>query len=267
MRAQKSRWEKTETGLYVPSIEMGGDVSEDAVQLLSESSFFADFVFRSPQRENGKHLREITDVLIWFDNQLISVQVKGMDDEAPNEKDVEDWVRTNLAKAYSQAKGVKRHFKMGKNRSFLFNELQGNTQIDPETIDKIHSLIVLDHPQHKYLPSDLIPELQNPDLATHIFSLEDFRNVCAEFSTIPDFVCYLNDRETLMKKEPIEVGRETDFLAWYILSRPYQKDERFQGDIAEGLGDHFLATYRERLNKRSIAKEPLNNRPKQTGCG
>jgi hypothetical protein len=257
MRARKVTLEKTETGLLVPSTMMGGDVSEDAVQLLAEHSFFPDFVFRKSKRKKGKHLKPITDVLIWFDKKMISVQIKGMEAEAPNTEKIEKWVRTNLSNAYGQAEGTKRHFSTRGNKSFLFNDIQGTIEIDHERISEIHSLIVLDHPQHNYHPARLVPELGNTTLPTHVMSLEDFRNVCAEFSTIPDFVNYLTDRQALMQAQPIEVGRETDLLAWYIFTRrEEQNKQRFDAEIRRGLGDEFLSHYHDRLRKRKEADRP-----------
>jgi len=188
-----------------------GQKVEDVVEYLCMRSFFADFIFRSPEyTKQGGQQKEAADFLIIFKRTLLAIQVKSK--EIPhNEKGLSDteeqriWNRIEKAtdQFHALAEALNNpHFK-------AFRNSRGSTiTFDKSQITEI-SLIVIFAPIHKEDPEKDVrikfkgAQPTNEHIPLHLFTLQEFWILSKLMDTLPDFLVYLDARWLLHREKLI----------------------------------------------------------------
>ena len=191
-----------------------GPSAEDAVQRAVEHAFGEDFVFRSPRLENGK---EVTDVLVPWDDVAIVIEVKARESERGDSDDGASlaWATKNLGKAARQIKGAVRSLRSNRAVS-MTNPRRGTIVFPAGQFNWIYGAIVLDHRSRPYDPYDIQPALRDVPIPTHVFSFRDFFNLSHFLDTPADLITYLEERSSiLLPSVAVHVHNEQQlFVHW-----------------------------------------------------
>lgn len=179
-----------------------GQEVEDIVEYLCEKSFFADFIFRSPQyTKQGGQQKEAADFLIIFKQTLLAIQVKTK--EIPhNERGLseveEQRIWSRIEKATSQFRALAEALNNPQFKTFR-NSRGSAINFDKNQITEI-SLIVIFAPIHKDNPEKSVrikfkgAHPSNEHMPVHLFTLEEFWILTKLMDTLPDFLVYLDAR-------------------------------------------------------------------------
>lgn len=192
-----------------------GTPTEDEVQEAVEHAFGADFVFRSPPRDDEK---EATDVLVLFDDVALILQVKA---EAvplggPVQRDPKDWAFKNLSKAARQVAGAARTIRDGR-LPYVENERRGRVAFDGTAYPHRYGLIVLRHDSTPYDPYALSDDLRKVETPTQVLSFTDFVNVTGVLDTPGDLINYVEHRgDILVPALAPKVHEEQRVFEYYL---------------------------------------------------
>jgi hypothetical protein len=186
-------------GLFVKKKEFKiniGNMTEDAVQAKVEEIFASDFVFRSPRKEGG---REVTDVLVLFDDVGIIIQVKAraVDTLNYNSYTKLDWVIKNLTKATRQVSGAVRAIR-GDRVQYIENSRRGRIEFRKEKYPWLYGLVILHHRSQPYDPIDLVPITSSIGVPLHVFSFQDLWNLSRYLDTPADMINYFEHRTDIL---------------------------------------------------------------------
>ena len=221
------------TPISKPTGDAGVD-KERIVQWLLETAFFRDFVYRNP--EGKKRGKELSDVLIIYDDTVIIVQVKTHDSSKP----IDEWIKKELTNALKQLKGSYRMIKDRIVTKFTNELLETKIEIDPERHRWIYGIVVLACESPICDPLQYIEKENIPEFAYHIFSLSDFDIVLQRMDTPGDFISYfelrfwarnelkpkLHDEENTMKRM---IPLFPDLLGDRLKQLPPEKKEKTLG--------------------------------------
>jgi len=173
-------------------------MAEDFVQAVAEKAFSPDFVFRSPRRVSSK---EVTDILILFDDTALVIQAKA---QAPSARGYGydfgpslDWASKHLAKAGRQVSGAVRSIRAGQVK-FVENNRRGRIPFNGADFPFIHGVILIDHKSVPYEASSLVPELGRVQVPIHTLSFVDFMNLAKILDTPNDLVNYFDARTEVL---------------------------------------------------------------------
>lgn len=185
-----------------------GIISEDRTEKILDRTFFKDFTFRSP-RKNDKYNKEISDILIGFDDVLFLVQVKSQ----KTERDTKLWLQSNLKKAIDQLSGSIKYLKQ-KEIINIIDERRGNFDFDINDYNLIYGLIIIDQPDtHKIDISTYTEEfLKKHQHPLQIISLKDFKHVCSIFDTAEEVLHYYDMKHMFLTANNILLHDEKFFL-------------------------------------------------------
>jgi len=168
-----------------------GDTGKDKeriVQWLLEIAFFRDFIYRNPEgKTKGK---ELSDVLIIYDDIVIIVQVKTHDSSKP----AEEWIKKELPHGLKQLKGSYRMIKDRIVTNFENEILKTKIEIEPTKHRFIYGIVILACDSQKVDPLKYIDKDDVPDFTYHIFSLHDFETILQRMDTPGDFLSYYDLR-------------------------------------------------------------------------
>ncbi len=188
--------------------QLKGKKAEDAINELASKSFLREWCYPNPKKHDGK---EICDLLIWFDDTVIIMQVKDIKFKEGKEG---SYTKKAFEEPITQLLGAERYlFKVGKD--IKLTNIYGHTaKFEPNTIDKIHRLVI--SVGDGEIPFD--PFRKEKEKYIHVFdrAIVTFMN---ELDTIPDFCDYLQKKEELLsssKTPQIVLSSETDLLAEFI---------------------------------------------------
>ncbi len=173
-------------------------MAEDFVQAVAEKAFSPDFVFRSPRRVSSK---EVTDILILFDDTALVIQAKA---QAPSATGYGydsgpsiDWASKHLAKAGRQVSGAVRSIRAGQVK-FVENRRRGRIPFNQADFPFIHGVILIDHKSEPYEASTLVPELARVQVPIHTLSFVDFMNLAKILDAPNDLVNYFDARTEVL---------------------------------------------------------------------
>lgn len=187
-----------------------GRIAEDSSQWSLEHSFFSDFVFRSPKNIKSK---EATDVLVWFDDVVLVVEVKHQEFDG----DCLTWAEKNLKKAWRQVNGAARAI-MENRVPYLENFRRGKISFTKSSFKNLYGLIILDH---KCEPFNVEMFITNNDkIPIQVFSLDDLQNVTWHIDTAFDFITYFEARWMYRHNFELKVHDEIDFFSHYVKNLP-----------------------------------------------
>ena len=175
-----------------------GRETEDDVQRFVEHAFAADFVFRSPKHRKGREQKETTDVIAFFDDVAIAIEVKAQaypSDGSPRESDPA-WTQKTLAKAVDQVRGAIRTLKTTPVQ--MANGRRGQLIYDATTARYTYGLVVLNHVSKPFEASEVVPEIADMPFPIHVFSFLDFYNLNRILDTPGDLVGYLEMRADVL---------------------------------------------------------------------
>lgn len=209
-----------------------GGLAEDAAQEAVERALGADFVFRSPRKESDG--KEVTDVLVLYDNLAIILQVKSMEKKPDGSWKDDDlgWARKHLSKALRQVNGAAKHLKANTSTR-IENPRRGSVKYDRAAFPHMIGLVVLNHPPTSFRPERTSDEHANLNIPTHVISLNDLLNLADFLDTPEDIIAYLACRiELKYPKFDSDVHEEEQAFRFYV-----QHYEQIHAKRAEAYGD------------------------------
>ena len=192
-------------------------LAEDFVQAVAEKAFSQDFVFRSPRRVSGK---EVTDILILFDDTALVIQAKAQAPSATGNgydpRPSLDWAKKHLAKAGRQVNGAVRAIRGGQ-VNFVENSRRGRIPFSGANFPFIYGVILLHHKSEPYEASTLVPELERVQVPIHILSFFDYMNLAKILDTPNDLINYFDARtEVLVPSFRPMVHEENKIFGHYL---------------------------------------------------
>ena len=246
-----------------------GRSAEDLVEQICHRAFFRDFVVRDPKfkKPSGKEL-EAADVLVLFGTEAVTIQVKARP-HGRKETETEDVYHQRLQKRIEA--GAKQVPTL--TRALRTDGLTEVTTarglvvpVDPEKIETVRGIVVLDLPAEQVLPEDDKTTLyagvsEWSGVLVHAFLSDEFDAMLVELDTIPDFLRYLRFRERMYGAGKLSVfTRNLDLLAFYKIHHDLRdaadKDDIGMIAIADGMWEHYLDAYAEPRRRRRELDEP-----------
>ncbi|MCK9267052.1 hypothetical protein M0P98_09355 [bacterium] len=225
-----------------------GIKSEDQTEEIFNQTFFADFTFRSPRKDN-KYEHEITDVLIGFDDVLLIVQVKSQ----KTDRDPRLWLPSNLRDAVNQLSGSINYLKR-KKVIIIKDTRRGNFDFNIEDYKYIYGLVLIDQPdKHQIDISGYTKEFyEKHNHSLQIMSLKDFNRVCSIFDTAEEVLHYYDMRHMFLTANNILLHNEDDFLdiAANHFSKLTEQYRQFIGESKKDNEDVYLFIQQEYYQKR-----------------
>jgi hypothetical protein len=173
-------------------MEDKGIIGEEFVNELAYNSFLKFWCYPSPKYENGNK-KEICDLLIIFNSITIIISVKNYEFKGSHFR----YFNNTIKKAVNQLHGAQR---------VLFSDAEvkikhpdKDLEIFPKNeIKKIFRLVINLGDGVKFYPFNQITK--NNDYVT-LFDKDSFQSIIKELDTIPDFIDYLEKRESLFKNK------------------------------------------------------------------
>jgi hypothetical protein len=181
-----------------------GAKAEKVIHDLSVKTFFTDWCYLNPPRQDGK---ELCDLLVVFDDIAIIWQIKDLKvDESGRYKQAE------VDKNIRQLAGARRALFEIKAPVTLSNPRRGKEVFDPAKIKTVHLISVLMGDGEGPLPfMDSIKNFQ-----IHVFTREFADIVLQELDTIADFSAYLAAKESIGDSQIMIHGGEENLLGKYL---------------------------------------------------
>ena len=242
-----------------------GLVAENFINDLCQIRFFKDFVVRNPKYSNSGGEKEVSDVLVIFNDIMLNIQVKSKIEEKPfskkNETDIQR-IEKKIDKGIEQLKELTSVINNKKVNSFK-TERGITIPLIGQNFRKI-GIVCLNLSGEEQLPIDEQTNLKmyytdKYDHEIHCFKNEVFKCILDELTTLPDFLRYLEYRKIFLKNEAIvPLTKELDFLAFYKSRYPEVKRgaseikerKKFFLVLEENLWKNYLS-HTEELNQRS----------------
>jgi hypothetical protein len=196
-----------------------GTIAENFVQVIAERAFSSDFVFRSPRRAGG---RELTDILILFDDTALIIQAKAQAlSKTGSGYDTGlslDWAAKHLVKAGRQVSGAVRAIKAGQVK-FVENSRRGRVPFNFSDYPFLHGVILIDHESEPYEASTLVPGLRNIQVPLHVLSFRDYMLLAKVLDTPGDAVNYFESRYEVLSPSVRPMVHEENKVFGYYLAR------------------------------------------------
>lgn len=246
-----------------------GAEAEALVESICRTMFLKDFTVRSPPYTKGSGVqKEAADVLVPFGDVLIAFQVKSKKGPANSETAGDTYlqrVEKTVSEGIDQLKTIKRAVKAGQIAT-LKNVAGVELPFNPAAVRKIVGVVVLDLPDQR----DAAPDAQlgvfngfqeRHGIPAHVFRSDELQTLAEEIDTLPDFLAYLELRETLFSKGHVApLTAELDLLAFYKM-RPEQLKEAAQSPdvqliLDDRLWDEYCRTYAAQRAQRSTDNAP-----------
>jgi len=189
----------------------------DALELFAHAklaeTFFAPFVFPSPQRDNGK---ELIDSVVHFSDCLLLVEAKAKEKQPFYQSQDRElkWARGKIDKARRQIRGAHRQL-CNERVCSLTSRLRGTVSLPPMSDLCRYGIILLGHHALPYEPHLLVPALADVEFPVHVFSARDFAQLLRVLTTPMDFVVYLDTRAGIPGGLNTPVHGERAFFEFY----------------------------------------------------
>ncbi|HAT1821903.1 TPA: SEC-C domain-containing protein [Legionella pneumophila] len=239
-----------------------GRISEEIVQQICKRMFLSDFVICNPKIKKTERVEnELADTLIYFQGNLICFQVKSKRVSGTVDKKPTDYQRIERAvsKGISQIATIQLALK--KNKVLKVQNSHGiQLEINPSDVKKLFGVVILDIIGEEDFREDDRTVIKRgftsfKDIPTHIFLKRDLELILTEIDTLPDFIKYINIRETLYSNDQI-MGEthERDLLALYKI-RPNEVNDAVKNNIilyiTPGFWDLYQDKYAKEISKRN----------------
>jgi hypothetical protein len=173
-------------------MEDKGKIGEEFVNELTHNSFLKFWCYPGPKYENGNK-KEICDLLILFNSITIIISVKNYEFKGNHFR----YFNNTIKKAVNQLCGAQRV--LFSNSEVKIKHPDKDIETFPkDEIKKIFRLVINLGDGVKFYPFNQITK--NNDYVT-LFDKDSFENIINELDTIPDFIDYLEKRESLFKNK------------------------------------------------------------------
>ncbi|MCK5125354.1 MAG: SEC-C domain-containing protein [candidate division Zixibacteria bacterium] len=181
--------------------------AEEALNKLAFKSFLKEWCYPNPKRWDGK---EICDLLVLFDNQMIIIQLKDIKFTGNDER----YLKKAIEDPCKQIQGAERTlFELNK-PVFLTNPYGHTHQFDPKSINHITRIVVTLGDGDVLF--NAIQDIGKKNI--HIID-RSIEVLLDELDTISDFTKYLIDKESFILYDDLNrlmASREIDLLGVYI---------------------------------------------------
>ncbi|WP_236979857.1 hypothetical protein [Membranihabitans maritimus] len=181
-----------------------GTIGENFVNELAFNSFFKFWCYPNPKFENGDK-KEICDLLILFNSIAIIISVKNYEFKGKHFR----YFNNTIEKSVKQLHGAYRL--LFGNQEVKIKHPDKELETFPKNQIKKFFLLTINLGEDvKFYPFNQVTK--NDDYVT-IFDKDSFQTIIKELDTIPDFIDYLEKRESLFKNKftLILPGGEYDF--------------------------------------------------------
>ena len=248
--------------------ENKGAEVEDLVERVCKLIFLPDITVRSPKyKKGGKLEKEAADFIVPFDDTLLCFQVKSRSVFTRVPKTIEvDYqrIRKTIQRGIDQLKTIK-----GAIDQKLFSEFQNSRglklPIDCSKFKSLIGIVIVELIGESEFSEEEKTSILNGytyehGMPIHIFKLDVFNEISTEIDTIPDFVKYLQTRETFISEGILSpVSEELDFLAYYKTNQN-EVEKCLKGEIRmvhleKGIWKAYQSN-RELIDKRDYLNQP-----------
>ena len=198
-----------------------GTIAENIIDNLCQVKFFKDFVARSPKYNKSNGNKEISDVLVVFNDVILNFQVKSKLENKnfyqKEKKDIER-IESKITKAVEQLKELTSVL-----RNKIVCDIKNSRGIKiplPDGAKKI-GIICLNLAGEEKFPTSEQTGLrmlfdEKYDHEIHFFKIEVLNLILSELTTLPDFLHYLEFRRQYIANGLLTPTiPEYDFLAFY----------------------------------------------------
>jgi len=237
-----------------------GNETEKLIGTIAETVVLRDFVVRNPKfkKPNGNgEEKELTDILIPFGEDVISIQAKSKVINTASPADVvEKRIQKIIDHAVGQLANTRKMVDVGE---VLFYENTHGIKVplDSPNVKTIHGLVLV----NIYDQDDAHVRIENSfvyrhNMGVHILDVADFYAISSEIDTIPDLIDYLSARTKLFIDSKISPGtNELDLLATYktqpeIITKVLE-DKHGHIVILPGAWDEYQSISGEAIKKRN----------------
>lgn len=173
-------------------MEDKGKIGEEFVNELAYNSFLKFWCYPGPKYENGNK-KEICDLLILFNSVTIIISVKNYEFKGNHFR----YFNNTIKKAVNQLHGAQRV--LFSNTEVKIKHPNKDIEIFPKNeIKKIFRLVINLGDGVKFYPFNQITKNNN---YVTLFDKDSFESIINELDTIPDFIDYLEKRESLFKNK------------------------------------------------------------------
>lgn len=226
-----------------------GNEGEEFVNEIANRSFLEYWCYPSPKDECGDK-KEICDLLILFDNNLIIISVKNYEFKDLYSR----YFSRTIDKAVKQVYGAERKL-LNKERDVYIKHPKREIERFPkERIENIHRIIVNLGEGVRFYPFN---KATKDDKFITLLDKEAFKTIAQELDTIPDFIEYLRKREELFADKTVTIlpGEEDDFSAdtakqFFEYAEHNFNQEEKKSILISGTEHDILAHYL--MNERSF---------------
>lgn len=183
--------------------------SEIFVAELCRKSFLPFWSFPSPLQKQHK---ELCDVLIVCDNDMIIISIKDIKISSHTDEKVqyERWQKKAILSSIDQIYGAERF--LNSVSEITLSDNVTKITLPPKDLRKMHRIAIAFGGENRFP----LETGQFGQGFVHVFDEESTFTVFDELDTVTDFINYLNAKEKFLAGKRILVPSEVDFLALYI---------------------------------------------------
>lgn len=242
-----------------------GEFSENTVHELCENMFLSDFVISNPKfktktaKKNTNH--EISDTVVLFKDNIIGFQVKSKKISGDKDSEIElSRVKKAISEGISQLGSV--HAALRMDKLVVKNRVGADVHLNSVDIKKILGVVIIELVGDENIKNHYYSNIPAgftfyKEIPTHTISTIDLKLISSEIDTIPDFLKYLNIRESIHSQNLINGStRERDFLAYYKIDENSLKNAiklNTPVEIPFGFWEHYKKRYATQINERDEA--------------
>ncbi len=196
--------------------------AEEQVEVLLSIPFISEFVFRSPQNQEGPRnsRREVADLLIEHMGKGLLLSQKAQEDpESRDDRRNELWVLKNAKGAVAQLAGALRS---PATPFWCDHPRRGRVEFATGLPTIVHGVVVAE----SFRPVDLqsaaadLP-LEYAGVPITYLSINDFLNLAMQLRTVPELYAYLQARRALPESALRRFGEEQVLLEYFLLCETF----------------------------------------------
>lgn len=190
---------------------------EQLISLMAQNVYFPFFCHPNPFCGNDKKGKELCDLLIVFDYSVVIISVKDCMYAPAKTRDNKidigwnRWVKKAINESVSQIEGAEKYIL---SKRPVASCIGGPIIPMPHKIKHIYRIAIAFGSQGaKSIPLD---STTKNNKYVHILNEACLQVLFKEFTTIPDFLRYLDHREDLLKTRLVKVQGEQNLIGWYL---------------------------------------------------
>ncbi len=235
-----------------------GVETEDLIESICSVMFLKDFVVRNPKfkKQSGQE-KEFTDILIPFEDTIISIQAKS---KVINTKKAKpEVILKRITKVIDEGIGQLRNTRLivDAGKTLHYKNAHGiDIPLNSSVVARIHGVVIANiygNGDQLNVPGGFERKHNMP---IHIFSAADFDAISSEIDTIPDLIHYLDTRAALFKLGKVNPDvNELDLLTIYK-TKPelVEKTVNTEGNVLiinDGIWEGYINDHEEDIMRRN----------------